>query len=155
MTMKKRVLMMTLACWVTLTGKAQVYAYDNWMPMPTIDMYDTGSINALIMAARENAARRRAEENRVRATFDRYCDLALTAYKREQWGNVIYFVDEALKTEYVSGMLYYLRGSANEALDNDKEAARDYKKGIKYNCKEAKLALEALKQRHKERKKEK
>ena len=87
--MKKRLLIGALMCFVVLKGSAQVYAYDTWTQLPTMDLYDTGMMNMYARALAETSARRQAK--------------------------------------------------------------KDYKKGKKYHCAEASLALKSLKARKKRR----
>ena len=140
--MKKKIFIMTLVCSAAMNLNAQIYAGDTSLPMPTIDLYDTGMMNMYLRAMAETAAQRK--EN-----YYRYSDMALEAYKNKQWNNVVYYVNEALNTKYYSGELYYLRGYAFEQLGNLRAAKKDYKTGMKHNCPQAAQALEALKVRSK------
>lgn len=128
--MKKKIIAMALACSAAMNLNAQIYTGDIGIPMPTIDLYDTGMMNMYLRAMAETAAQRK--EN-----YYRYSDMALEAYKDKQWNNVVYYVNEALNTKYYSGELYYLRGYAFEQLGNLRAAKKDYKTGMKHNCPEA------------------
>lgn len=140
--MKKKIFVIMLTGMIATSGKAQVYAGDNWGQLPTMDLYDTGMINMHLRALAETAAQRK--EN-----YYRYSDMAIEAYNNKQWNYAIYYVNEALNTRYYSGLLYYIRGYAYEQNGNLRAAKKDYKRGKKYNCLEAVQALEALKARSK------
>lgn len=143
--MKKKVMMMTLMFLMAVRVNAQVYAYDQALPLPTVDLYDTGVMNMTLRAMAETAAwRKQRYEERV--------DMALEAYKKEQWRSVIGYVNDALSTGFYCGDLYYIRGNAFERLGDIKAAKRDYKTGKKYNCREAAIAFETLKAKRKTRK---
>lgn len=141
---KKRLLIGALMCFVVLKGSAQVYAYDTWTQLPTMDLYDTGMMNMYARALEETSARRQEY-------FSRYSDLAMEAYRNNRWRDAIYYVNEALGTRYYSGAIYYIRGYAYEQLGDLRAAKKDYKKGKKYHCAEASLALKSLKARKKRR----
>ena len=142
--MKKKVLAIAMTCSLVLNARAQVYAGDSWMQMPTADLYDAGTMNMYLRALAETEARRK--EN-----YQRYNSSAFDAYKNKQWNSVIYYVNMALETKYYSGQLYYIRGYAYEQNGNLRAAKKDYKKGKKYGSIEAARALEALKARSKRR----
>ncbi len=142
--MKKKVMTLALMCLMAMSGKAQVYAGDAWMQMPTMDLYDTGMMNLYARALAETAARRQA-------TFERYYDLAIEACGRKEWNEVVYLVNSALETKYYTGSIYFLRGYAYEQMGNLRAAKKDYKKGKKYNSPEAARALESLKARKRRR----
>ena len=133
-----------MTCSLVLNARAQVYAGDSWMQMPTADLYDAGTMNMYLRALAETEARRK--EN-----YQRYNSSAFDAYKNKQWNSVIYYVNMALETKYYSGQLYYIRGYAYEQNGNLRAAKKDYKKGKKYGSIEAARALEALKARSKRR----
>lgn len=142
--MKKKVMTLALMCLMAMSSKAQVYAGDAWMQMPTMDLYDTGMMNLYARALAETAARRQA-------AFERYYDLAIEACGRKEWNEVVYLVNSALETKYYTGSIYFLRGYAYEQMGNLRAAKKDYKKGKKYNSPEAARALEALKARNRRR----
>jgi len=142
--MKKKVMTLALMCLMAMSGKAQVYAGDAWMQMPTMDLYDTGMMNLYARALAETAARRQA-------AFERYYDLAIEACGRKEWNEVVYLVNSALETKYYTGSIYFLRGYAYEQMGNLRAAKKDYKKGKKYNSPEAARALESLKARKRRR----
>ena len=142
--MKKKVLVIAMTCSLAMNARAQVYAGDSWMQMPTADLYDAGTMNMYLRALAETEARRK--EN-----YQRYSDMALEACRNRQWNTVIYYVNMALETKYYSGQLYYIRGYAYEQNGNLRAAKKDYKKGKKYGSIEAARALEALKVRSKRR----
>ena len=142
--MKKKVMTLALMCLMAMSGRAQVYAGDAWMQMPTMDLYDTGMMNLYARALAETAARRQA-------AFERYYDLAIEACGRKEWNEVVYLVNSALETKYYTGSIYFLRGYAYEQMGNLRAAKKDYKKGKKYNSPEAARALESLKARKRRR----
>lgn len=139
--MKKMVL--TMLCMMALNANAQVYAYDTWGQLPTMDLYDTQTMS-MALAHAEMAAR---VEARKQALFEHYADLAVEAFRECQWNSVIYYVNHALETSYYNGDIYYIRGYACEQLGNLKQAKKDYRKGKKYGSYQASSALVALKAR--------
>jgi len=141
--MKKRVMTVIAACVVAMSGWAQ---YAEPVQLPTFDLYDSGVMNAYARAMAETAARR--EE-----IFEGYQELAQGAFERKDWSRVIYYVDEALKTHYYNGTVYYFRGSAYEALGNWRQAKKDYRKGAKNGCGLAKVALYSLNEKMKQHRK--
>lgn len=143
--MKKKILSAALICLMTVETKAQVYAGDTWMQMPTADLYDTGMMNMYLRALAETAARRKAE-------FEQFCRQAETAFQEQQWQTVINRVNWALSTKYYNGDIFYMRGYAYESLGDLKAAKKDYKKGKKYGSYRAATALDALKNKRKQKK---
>ena len=139
--MKKKILIGAMMCWLALNAQAQ-YQYDRALPLPTVDLYDTGVMNMYMRALAETSARR--QQN-----YEQYSELAFNAFNSRQWSNVISYVSSALNTGYYCGSLYYVRGYAHEQLGNLKAAKKDYKVGKKYNCVEAAQALDALKAKRK------
>ncbi len=136
--MKKKILLMTIACAFSLNGKAQIYAYDHGVKMPTMDLYDPDLMRMAIQAARETAPQRRAN-------FERYSNDAIEAYNNKNWNLAIQYVNLALRTCFENGQLYYIRGYAYEQLGYLRFAKKDYKRGRNLNSPEAADALEALK----------
>jgi hypothetical protein len=143
--MKKTVMMMAVMSLMAVGAKAQVYAYDQALPLPTMDLYDTGVMNMTLRALAETAAWRKQR-------YEERADMALEAYKKKQWRNVIGYVNDALSTGFYCGELFYIRGNAFEQLGDVKTAKKDYKTGKKYNCTEAAQALETLKAKRKAKK---
>jgi tetratricopeptide (TPR) repeat protein len=139
--MKKSFLIGAMMCWMALNAQAQ-YQYDRALPLPTVDLYDTGVMNMYMRALAETSARRQQ-------SYEQYSELAFDAFHNEQWGSVIDYVNRALNTKFYCGDLFYIRGYAYEQLGNLKAAKKDYKAGKKYNCIEAAQALEALKAKKK------
>ena len=139
--MKKIVL--TMLCMMALNANAQVYAYDTWGQLPTMDLYDTQTMNMALSHA-EMAARVAV---RKQALFEHYTEQAIDAFRDNQWNNVVYYANQALETTYYNGDIYYLRGYAFEQLGNLKQAKKDYRKGKKYGSYQASSALVALKAR--------
>ena len=142
--MKKKVLIGAIMCLMTLNAQAQ-YQYDRALPLPTVDLYDTGMMNMYLRALAETAPRRQQR-------YEEFADLAFEAFKDKQWNSVINYVNQALSTGFYCGDLFYIRGYALEQKGNLKAAKSDYKTGKKYNCREAAIALEALKAKRKTRK---
>ena len=140
--MKKNVLSVAFMCLVTMGADAQSYAYDSYVQLPTRNLYDNSLADMYIRALDETAARRKE-------AFYRNSDLASEAFNKKSWNYVIYYVNEALKTQYESGNLYYLRGYAFEQLGNLRAAKKDYKAGRRLNSVQAIMALESLKARKK------
>ena len=141
-TMKKKVMIMTLACAMAAGAKAQVYSYDRRMEMPTRDLYDNDMMNMLLRATAETAQRRKE-------SFRQYSQMATEAYNAKRWSHAINYVNLAFGTQYENGTLYYIRGYAYEQLGDYKSAKKDYKKGVKFYSVEAAQALERLKEERK------
>jgi hypothetical protein len=146
MIMRKKILTISLLCSMAMSVNAQVFAYDTWMQMPTRDIYDDGAMNMYARALAETAARRKAN-------FKRYSNLADEAFNKKQWNYVIYYVNEALETQYYNGELFFLRGFAYEMQGNERQAKKDYRKGKKNGSYRAVLAMEQLKEKQKQRRK--
>ena len=142
--MKKKVMIGAMMCLMTLNAQAQ-YQYDRALPLPTVDLYDTGMMNMYLRALAETAPRRQQR-------YEEFADLAFEAFKDKQWNSVINYVNQALSTGFYCGDLFYIRGNAFERLGDIKAAKKDYKTGKKYNCREAAIALETLKAKRKTRK---
>ena len=143
--MRKKNLVIALACLITMNVDAQIYPYDTTVPSQPTELYDPNIMNMYIRSMAETAAYRKEK-------YYRYRDLAIEACKDKQWNYAIYYVNEALDTRYYSGQLYFIRGYAYEKLGNIRSAKRNYKAAIKYNFPEVAQALEALKNRNKHRK---
>ena len=139
--MKKRILIGAMMCWMALNAQAQ-YQYDRALPLPTMDLYDTGVMNLYMRALAETSARRQQ-------SYEQYSELAFDAFRNEQWGSVVDYVNRALNTKFYCGDLFYIRGYAFEKLGNLTADKNHYKIGKKYNCQEAARALENLKARNK------
>lgn len=140
--MKKKVLIVAVVCSMTMVAKAQIGPYDSAVQMPTMDLYDTGAMNAYIGALAATAERRSQQ-------FDYFSKLAVDAYCDDRWYDAIRYVNNALSTQYYDGLLYYIRGYAYEQLGNLKEAKKDYKIGKKYGDKYSIEALDSLEQKEK------
>ena len=144
--MTKKIFAVALTCLISTSVEAQVYAYDSWVQMPTKDIYDDGMMNMYLRAVAETAARRKA-------LFEQFSDRADEAFNKKQWNYVIYYVNEALETQYYNGELFFLRGCAYEMLGNERQAKKDYRKGKKNGSYRAALAMEQLKEKQKQRRK--
>ena len=140
--MKKGIILLVLMCTMALTGRAQVYAYDQYVKLPTRDIYDTD-----LMMMELNLLER-TKGQRLQ-TFNYYTDLAVDAFTNHQWSYAILYTDKALETHYYNCELYYIRGYANEQLGNERQAKKDYKQGVEYGSKLAAQALEELKAKKK------
>lgn len=135
----KKVMMTIVLMYTMVWGcKAQVYGYDQAVRLPTVDLYDDALMEMELRAARETAARRQQ-------AFEYYGDQAYDAYLNKKWGDVINNVNNALKTGYYNGKLYYFRGFAYEALGYYSNAKKDYKVAKKNGIYEANAALERIK----------
>ena len=144
--MKKKLAAIALMC-VTTTGiNAQVYGYDSWAQMPTMDLYDSGVTNMYLRALAETAARRKAD-------FELYTNQATEAFQKHRWTEVINRVNWALSTEYYNGEIFNMRGYAYEMLGNLSAAKKDYKKGKKHGSYKASMALDSLKAKIKQSRK--
>ena len=140
--MKKRMLTITMmTLMVTVTANAQVGAYDRAIPLPTMDLYDTQTMN-MALAHAQMAARVEAQRKEL---FSIYANKAVEAYNNSQWVVAINCVNSALETTYYNGDVYYIRGYAYEKLGYYRDAKRDYKKAKKYGYADAASALELLK----------
>lgn len=83
--------------------------------------------------------------------YEDLTDQAIEAFNKEQWNYTISYVNQALRTGFYCGTLYYIRGFAYESLGDFKSAKKDYKTGKKYDSVEAAQALEQLKMKMKQR----
>ena len=135
--MKKKLLTTAMMCFVMMTAQAQIYGYDDYVKMPTMDLYDPGVMNMAVRARAEAAARQQDD-----------------AYKAQRWYDVIENANQAIGIEPL-GLCFFMRGAAFEAIGNYEAALSDYKAGKKDNCPEAASALVALKAKMKEMKKKK
>lgn len=140
--MKKKVMMLALMCLMAMSGKAQIYGYDQALRLPTVDLYDDAMMEMAMRAARETAPRRQQ-------AFEHFGDQAYDAYCNNKWVDVINNVNSALKTGYYNGKLYFFRGFAYESLGYYKNAKKDYKVAKKHGVFEANAALERIKQKMK------
>ena len=139
---RKGLMMMALMYWMgAMDVVAQVGAYDRAIPLPTMDLYDTQTMN-MALAHAQMAARVEAQR---RELFSIYANRAVEAYNNRQWGVAINCVNNALETTYYNADVYYIRGYAYEKLGYYRDAKRDYKKAKKYGYTDAASALELLK----------
>lgn len=152
--MKKKLLATAMMCFVMMSAQAQIYGYDDYVRMPTMDLYDTGVMNMAIRAQAEAAARQQEMAARRQEMFRFYASRALEAKKAQRWYDVIENATQAISIEPI-GLVFVTRGEAYEALGYYKEALNDYKTGKKDNCPEAATAYNALKAKMKEMKKQK
>ena len=152
--MKKKLLATAMMCFVMMSAQAQVYGYDDYVRMPTMDLYDPGIMNMAIRAQAEAAARQQEMAARRQEMFRFYASRALEAHKTQRWYDVIENATQAISIEPI-GLIFVTRGEAYEALGYYKEALNDYKTGKKDNYPEAATAYNALKAKMKEMKKQK
>ena len=145
--MKKKLLGTAMMCFVMMSAQAQIYGYDDYVRMPTMDLYDPGVMNMAIRAQAEAAARRQE-------MFRYYASRTIEAYNAKRWYDVIENANYTISIEPL-GLCFFMRGSAFEAIGNYEAALADYKAGKKDNCPEAASALVALKAKMKEMKKKK
>ena len=143
-----------MMCFVMMSAQAQVYGYDDYVRMPTMDLYDPGIMNMAIRAQAEAAARQQEMAARRQEMFRFYASRALEAHKAQRWYDVIENATQAISIEPI-GLIFVTRGEAYEALGYYKEALKDYKAGKRDNCPEAAIAYNALKAKMKEMKKQK
>ena len=143
-----------MMCFVMMTAQAQIYGYDDYVRMPTMDLYDPGVMNMAIRAQAEAAARQQEMAARRQEMFRFYASRALEAQKAQRWYDVIENATQAISIEPI-GLIFVTRGEAYEALGYYKEALNDYKAGKRDNCPEAATAYNALKAKMKEMKKKK
>ena len=151
--MKKKLLATAMMCFVMMSAQAQ-YGYDDYVRMPTMDLYDPGVMNMAIRAQAEAAARQQEMAARRQEMFRFYASRALEAQKAQRWYDVIENATQAISIEPI-GLVFVTRGEAYEALGYYKEALNDYKTGKKDNCPEGATAYNALKAKMKEMKKKK
>jgi tetratricopeptide (TPR) repeat protein len=152
--MKKKLLATAMMCFVMMSAQAQIYGYDDYVRMPTMDLYDPGIMNMAIRAQAEAAARQQEMAARRQEMFRFYASRALEAHKAQRWYDVIENATQAISIEPI-GLVFVTRGEAYEALGYYKEALNDYKAGKRDNCPEAATAYNALKAKMKEMKKKK
>lgn len=152
--MKKKLLATAMMCFVMMSAQAQTYGYDDYVRMPTMDLYDPGVMNMAIRAQAEAAARRQEMAARREEKFRYYASRTIEAYNAKRWYDVIENATQAISIEPI-GLIFVTRGEAYEALGYYKEALNDYKTGKKDNCPEAATAYNALKAKMKEMKKQK
>ena len=152
--MRKKLLATAMTCFVMMSAQAQIYGYDDYVRMPTMDLYDLGVMNMAIRAQAEAAARQQEMAARRQEMFRFYASRALEAHKAQRWYDVIENATQAISIEPI-GLIFVTRGEAYEALGYYKEALNDYKAGKRDNCPEAATAYNALKAKMKEMKKKK
>ena len=145
--MKKKVFVIALMCLVMAKGNAQTYGYDDYVRLPTMDLYDSGVMNMSLNAHREMAARRQQ--------YMEFCaNQAIEAKREGRWTDVIKYSNDALE---IGGydVFYLFRGDAYEKLGYYKYALADYKRAKRAGISEAANLYNALKAKMKEMKKKK
>lgn len=145
--MKKKVFVIALMCLVMAKGNAQTYGYDDYVRLPTMDLYDSGVMNMSLNAHREMAARRQQ--------YMEFCaNQAIEAKREGRWNDVIKYSNDALE---IGGydVFYLFRGDAYEKLGYYKYALADYKRAKRAGISEAANLYNALKAKMKEMKKKK
>ena len=145
--MKKKLLTTAMTCLVAISAQAQTYGYDDYVRLPTMDLYDTGVMNMSLRAQAEMAARREQFVNQC-------AEQAIEAKRAGRWNDVIKYSNDALAcSDY--DVFYLFRGTAYEELGYYKYALADYKKAKKAGISEAANLYNALKAKMKEMKKKK
>ncbi len=145
--MKKKVFVIALMCLVMAKGNAQTYGYDDYVRLPTMDLYDSGVMNMSLNAHREMAARRQQ--------YMEFCaNQAIEAKREGRWNDVIKYSNDALE---IGGydVFYLFRGDAYEKLGYYKYALADYKRAKRAGISDAANLYNALKAKMKEMKKKK
>ena len=135
--MKKKVFVIALMCLVMAKGNAQTYGYDDYVRLPTMDLYDSGVMNMSLNAHREMAARRQQ--------YMEFCaNQAIEAKREGRWNDVIKYSNDALE---IGGydVFYLFRGDAYEKLGYYKYALADYKRAKRVGISEAANLYNALK----------
>ena len=145
--MKKKLLATAMTCLVAMSAQAQTYGYDDYVRLPTMDLYDSGVMNMSLNAHREMAARRQQ--------YMEFCaNQAIEAKREGRWNDVIKYSNDALE---IGGydVFYLFRGDAYEKLGYYKYALADYKRAKRAGISEAANLYNALKAKMKEMKKKK
>ena len=119
--MKKKLLATAMMCFVMMSAQAQIYGYDDYVRMPTMDLNDPGIMNMAIRAQAEAAARQQEMAARRQEMFRFYASRALEAHKAQRWYDVIENATQAISIEPI-GLIFVTRGEAYEALGYYKEA---------------------------------
>ena len=136
-----------MTCLVAMAAQAQTYGYDDYVRLPTMDLYDSGVMNMSLNAHREMAARRQQ--------YMEFCaNQAIEAKREGRWNDVIKYSNDALE---IGGydVFYLFRGDAYEKLGYYKYALADYKRAKRAGISEAANLYNALKAKMKEMKKKK
>lgn len=145
--MRKKLLTTAMACLVAMSAQAQTYGYDDYVRLPTMDLYDSGVMNMSLNAHREMAARRQQ--------YMEFCaNQAIEAKREGRWNDVIKYSNDALE---IGGydVFYLFRGDAYEKLGYYKYALADYKRAKRAGISDAANLYNALKAKMKEMKKKK
>ena len=145
--MRKKLLTTAMTCLVAMSAQAQTYGYDDYVRLPTMDLYDSGVMNMSLNAHREMAARRQQ--------YMEFCaNQAIEAKREGRWNDVIKYSNDALE---IGGydVFYLFRGDAYEKLGYYKYALADYKRAKRAGISEAANLYNALKAKMKEMKKKK
>lgn len=145
--MRKKLLTTAMTCLVAMAAQAQTYGYDDYVRLPTMDLYDSGVMNMSLNAHREMAARRQQ--------YMEFCaNQAIEAKREGRWNDVIKYSNDALE---IGGydVFYLFRGDAYEKLGYYKYALADYKRAKRAGISDAANLYNALKAKMKEMKKKK
>ena len=134
MKMKKmrKTLVTALVCGCFLNVQAQS------VPLPTVDLYDSGMMNMAIQSHAQTYGIRKQN-------YEMYVDMAFEAAKKDEWRNVLIYTESALDTGFWNAELYFMRGIAYERLGYLKEAQKEYKTAKRKGSIYAADALDLLK----------
>ena len=80
--MKKKVMTVALLCAIEMSCKAQVYAYDSYARLPSVDLYDTNVMNMSLRSAAPMAEMRRQY-------YMYYGERAVDDYNNDRWTDAI------------------------------------------------------------------
>ena len=145
--MRKKLLTTVMTCLVAMSAQAQTYGYDDYVRLPTMDLYDPGVMNMAVRAQAEMAARRQQY-------MDFCANQAIEAKRERRWNDVIRYSNDALESGG-DDIFYLFRGDAYEQLGYYKYALADYKRAKRAGISEAANLYDALKAKMKEMKKKK
>lgn len=127
---------------IVISTNAQIYRDDEYVPLPTADLYDSGMMSMYMSSLAQTAVQRKHE-------FEQYMNWAYQAYCNAQWADVVTCINYALSTNYWNSDAYYYRGRAYENMGYYSSAKKDYKRAKRKGNRYAAGALESLKDRMK------
>lgn len=88
------------------------------------------------------------------ALFDKYQNQAYECYNRRDWNGFLTYSNYALQTGWYTAKLYYDRGVVYERFNDFKNAKKEYKRAKKKGYAYAESALQSLKYKEKEYKRQ-